>query len=418
MESTTCSNTTGTATGGVSAWSMTDSELTTALLDNATQLNQLQGRRVELIREADARNVGVAAGAANTQQWVAGLLHVTTAEAGGLVKLARHLDADLPATTAALQAGEISLDHARVVSKTVHLLPSEVSTPELRARVDATLAEEAKTFDARTLHTVGNHVLDNIDPDLADHVLEKKLTREEARAHRDRFFRMGWDETTGTWRVAGRLPKVVGERLKLVLDPLAAPQSGPDGRDTRTPEQRYADAIGEACRRLLAEQLVPSHGGNPTQLVITVTRTGGRTLHTGIELSRKLVEQLMCEADRAFLVKPDDQPGRVSILTDTQQRLFQGKLRRILELRDGGCAFPGCDRPPGWCHAHHVVPWSKGGPTTRDNGVLLCGYHHRLIHQGAWQVRIALDGLPEFLPPDWIDPQRQPLRHHRLTPAA
>ncbi|MFC3764602.1 HNH endonuclease signature motif containing protein, partial [Tenggerimyces flavus] len=334
------------------------------------------------------------------------------------VKLARHLDADLPATTAALQAGEISLDHARVVSKTVHLLPSEVSTPELRARVDATLAEEAKTFDARTLHTVGNHVLDNIDPDLADHVLEKKLTREEARAHRDRFFRMGWDETTGTWRVAGRLPKVVGERLKLVLDPLAAPQSGPDGRDTRTPEQRYADAIGEACRRLLAEQLVPSHGGNPTQLVITVTRTGGRTLHTGIELSRKLVEQLMCEADRAFLVKPDDQPGRVSILTDTQQRLFQGKLRRILELRDGGCAFPGCDRPPGWCHAHHVVPWSKGGPTTRDNGVLLCGYHHRLIHQGAWQVRIALDGLPEFLPPDWIDPQRQPLRHHRLTPAA
>ncbi|MFC3760227.1 DUF222 domain-containing protein, partial [Tenggerimyces flavus] len=220
------------------------------------------------------------------------------------------------------------------------------------------------------------------------------------------------------WRVTARLPKVVGERLKLVLDPLAAPQPGPDGRDTRFPEQRNVDALDEACRRLLAERLVPSHGGNPTQLVVTVTQTGGRTLHTGIELSRKIVDQLMCEADRTFLVKPEDQPGRVSILTDAQQRLFQGKLRRLLELRDGGCAFPGCDRPPGWCHAHHVTPWSKGGSTTRDNGVLLCGYHHRLIHQGAWQVRIALDGLPEFLPPDWIDPHQRPLRNHRLTPAA
>ncbi len=396
------------------AWSIPDSELAAALLDNATELNQLQARRVELVREADARNAGVAAGAANTQQWVAGLLHITTAEAGGLVKLARHLDAELPTTAAAMLAGGISLEHARVISRAVHLLPSDLSTPQLRAQVEGTLIEQASTFDPVTLKRLGNHVLERVAPDLADQILEKKLQQEEARAERDKSFRMSWDETTGTYQVFARLPKVVGEELKLVLDPLAAPQPGPDGRDARTPEQRYADALGEAVHRLLAEQLVPSHGGNPTQLVVTLTNTGGRTLGTGIELSRKQVEELMCEADKTFLFKPEHQPGRVTLLSDKQERLFQKKLRRLLELRDQGCAFPGCDRPPSWCHAHHIVPWSKGGPTTLDNGVLLCGYHHRLIHQGAWQVRIAADGLPEFLPPEWIDPSRQPLRHRRL----
>jgi HNH endonuclease len=95
-------------------------------------------------------------------------------------------------------------------------------------------------------------------------------------------------------------------------------------------------------------------------------------------------------------------------------RFYVGKLRRQLELRDRGCAFPGCDRPPAWTHAHHIVAWYCGGATTLDNGVLLCGHHHRLIHQGHWTVAIAADGLPEFTPPNWIDPRRKPIRNHRL----
>ncbi len=150
--------------------------------------------------------------------------------------------------------------------------------------------------------------------------------------------------------------------------------------------------------------------------MVAATETGGRTLPNGIDISRYEVDLLGCEADIAYLVKPEHQPGRVTLLTDKQQRLFQGRMRRLLELRDQGCAFPGCDRPPNWCHAHHLTPWSKGGPTTRDNGVLLCGYHHRLIHRGACTVRLARDGLPEFLPPDWIDTSRTPRRNR--TPAA
>ena len=229
---------------------------------------------------------------------------------------------------------------------------------------------------------------------------------------------MNYLEETASWRVDARLPKDVGEQLKAIIDPLAAPQSGPGGWDTRTPEQRNADAIAEIAHRMLADQRVPSHGGNPTQLVITITRGGmGRTLATGIDLSAETVGRLMCEADKAYLIRPQHLPGEVTLVTEDQQRLFTKRLRRLLELRDGGCAFPGCDRPPSWCHAHHITPWSKGGSTSLGNGVLLCGYHHRFIHHNNWTVRLAADGLPEFTPPPWIDPRQHPLRNTRLASA-
>ncbi|GAA5189914.1 hypothetical protein GCM10023322_43760 [Rugosimonospora acidiphila] len=47
--------------------------------------------------------------------------------------------------------------------------------------------------------------------------------------------------------------------------------------------------------------------------------------------------------------------------------------------------------------------------------MLLCAHHHRVIHQGDWQVKIAPDGLPEFIPPRYLDPDQQPRRniYHR-----
>jgi hypothetical protein len=64
---------------------------------------------------------------------------------------------------------------------------------------------------------------------------------------------------------------------------------------------------------------------------------------------------------------------------------------------------------PAWCECHHIVPWEQGGPTRLDNLAMLCRAHHRQIHASGWTVRIR-DGLPEFIPPAWIDPQRRPRR--------
>ena len=84
-------------------------------------------------------------------------------------------------------------------------------------------------------------------------------------------------------------------------------------------------------------------------------------------------------------------------------------------MRDGGCAFPGCDVPPAWTDAHHLQHWAAGGKTTLDNAVLLCGFHHGLIHRtnGGWTIHLDPDDrTPWLTPPKWIDPDQQPRRNH------
>ncbi|MQA12632.1 MAG: hypothetical protein GEV09_00240 [Pseudonocardiaceae bacterium] len=75
--------------------------------------------------------------------------------------------------------------------------------------------------------------------------------------------------------------------------------------------------------------------------------------------------------------------------------------------RDNGSVVTNKTRA--WCEVHHIHPWEDGGETKLSNCVMLCKLHHRLTHHSGWTVRIR-DGLPEFVPPAWIDPDRQPRR--------
>jgi len=84
-----------------------------------------------------------------------------------------------------------------------------------------------------------------------------------------------------------------------------------------------------------------------------------------------------------------------------------------LIARDGGCAFPGCTRPASWCIAHHIIHWADGGETNLDNLVLLCTWHHTVVHNHGWDVQLGSDRLPDFYPPPWVDPDREPRRNTR-----
>jgi HNH endonuclease len=83
--------------------------------------------------------------------------------------------------------------------------------------------------------------------------------------------------------------------------------------------------------------------------------------------------------------------------------------RAALAVRDGGCGFPGCARPPAWCEAHHLVHWLDGGPTDLENLVLVCRAHHRAVHEGGWRLTPRPDGRLTATPPQ---------RHHRRPRAA
>ncbi|MGI8625234.1 MAG: HNH endonuclease, partial [Geodermatophilaceae bacterium] len=153
------------------------------------------------------------------------------------------------------------------------------------------------------------------------------------------------------------------------------------------------------------------------RIVITIParslseQTGAGRLNDGGQISPSLAAYLGCDAEiiPAFL----DEAGNLIDL-GRARRTFTGPARTALELRDRGCAWPGCDRPISWCEAHHILPWSEGGRTDRDNGVLLCGYHHRHIESDDWEVFIHA-GRAWFRPPAWIDPEQTPIlnpMHH------
>jgi hypothetical protein len=78
-----------------------------------------------------------------------------------------------------------------------------------------------------------------------------------------------------------------------------------------------------------------------------------------------------------------------------EARLYSGKQRIALAIRDGGCRIPGCDRPASYCEAHHIDPYSEGGGTDIDRGILLCRFHHMNLHHHGW--RITRDGKGEFI---------------------
>ncbi|MDQ3326611.1 MAG: HNH endonuclease [Actinomycetota bacterium] len=200
------------------------------------------------------------------------------------------------------------------------------------------------------------------------------------------------------------------------------------------------------ARRSIAGGGLPDDGGEKPRLVVTVPHTavlpeprpesrpattcpaalGDPTAATKpaatsiarvddlLRLAPSQLVQIACECENQTLVV--DTLRTLPLWMSRRARLIRGSLRRALVARDGGCAFPSCDRPPQWCDAHHIVFWSEGGESSLANCVLVCGFHHRLLHKEQWQIVMATDGHPDFVPPPWIDPRRQARRQRRHQP--
>ena len=97
-----------------------------------------------------------------------------------------------------------------------------------------------------------------------------------------------------------------------------------------------------------------------------------------------MARRLACNGRVARLVLG---AGSVPLDYGRDARLARPEQRHALIVRDRGCVFPGCDRPPPWCEAHHLVFWDEqDGPTDIDNLALVCSHHHHLVHEGHWTL--------------------------------
>ncbi|MGC4745520.1 DUF222 domain-containing protein [Micromonospora sp. DT201] len=435
-------------------WALPEHELVAAL-DAAHRLEQrLAAVKLALVRELDGRGTARAQGASSTAVWLRERLHLTVPAARRLVDLATALDNSNPEVRQALADARITLDQARVIADTVTTVHNAAG-PEAADKAVTVLVGWAGQFDPTLLRKLGTRILDHVAPDIADAAARAALEAEAARATRDRHLTLS-ELTDGRLRLTGTLDTETAGLLRAAIDPLTAP-TGPD--DQRSPGQRRHDALADLCRLTLRTNELPHHGGDPAQIVVTTSydnlagqlsagtagtrvqlsagtldtslqlragnpdtglqlraglpdtslQLGAGTLDTGLQLTPETVRRLACDATiLPAVLGGTGQPLDIG----RQRRLITGPLRRALVLRDRGCAFPGCDRPPRWCDAHHIHHWANGGTTSLANAVLLCGHHHRHIHHSDWTVHLASDGHPEFTPPAWLDPEQLPRRNH------
>ncbi|HSV66180.1 MAG TPA: DUF222 domain-containing protein [Mycobacteriales bacterium] len=399
-------------------WGLSDAAVGDLLVRVHQQVGQLAGALLlPLVREAESRGLAAAHDAPTMKAWLRDALNVRPGEAGRLLRLAQALDGDLPETAAALADGAISVEHAQVIAEAIRALPAE--TPAgTRVAAERELVAHSGTFNPDEVALLGRCVLDVVDPDHNDELLRRQAEREAAEAYTRRDLRIS-PAGPGLKRICGFLDTEGAETLRVALDPLAAPRpADPENgvRDDRTHGQRMADALVDLAERALRMGDLPDNGGERPTLIVTMpydklaAATGVGLLPTGDVLPASQVRRIACEAHVIPAVL-----GGESLPLDLGRgsRHFVGAARRAIILRDRGCVFPACDRPYQWCQVHHCVHWANGGRTDQNNGVLLCGHHHRAVHHNGWDVRTAEDGLPELLPPRTIDPERKPIRHHR-----
>lgn len=183
-----------------------------------------------------------------------------------------------------------------------------------------------------------------------------------------------------------------------------APKRGDVGEKAHS----LADGLVLAAESFLASGPKARSGGTRNQILVhlteeTVERVPTETpdapfravLGDGSWLSGDALLRLACDAGIVVAkVAPD---GNV-LDVGRKRRTIPPALFRALRIRDGGCRFPGCTSRA-FVEGHHIRHWAHGGETNLENLVLLCGRHHRMVHEEGFQIDRYFDGTLMFLEP-------------------
>jgi hypothetical protein len=364
-------------------------------------------------------------GATSTDSLLAGSFGGDRRAAARSVQQAEVL-ASASQTQEALAKGRISVRQAELISRSLDGLSPTVTEGE-REACETQLLCDAPTMDLKQLGRRADRIADVFAPDQVDKIENDTVQHREKAAWAATEFWM-IDRGDGTAKGGFILPEAQADMLRTALEAVSAPQvmnrQSPEDAILETRpgySQRMGWALAMLIEQIPADKLPDTAG---VGAIITVNldhdtlvdQLKTATLSTGTKISAGQARRMACELRLLPAVF-----GGESLPLDhgRAKRLFTGHQRRAQAHRDRGCIFPGCDRPPHWCVAHHARRrWAEGGTTDLDDGVLLCPFHHRVLHDDGWDVEFAADGIPELVPPSSVDPRRAPRRHARFTRAA
>ena len=278
---------------------------------------------------------------------------------------------------------------------------------DLAADLEGFLAQQAPPLTPRQLRVVAEELVAAAAPEeSAENAANKRAGQQ-----------VNLSETLdGRWRLDGWLDAEAG---LIVSQAIAGFLRKPDPEgDLRTESvgSRRAEALVQLARHAGAHaETCHGEGGGRHTIIVgfsyqgLLDGLGTAGTPDGQRLPAAAARRMACDAGIIPAVFGSD-----SEVLDFGRRTrhIPTGLRHFLVTRDGGCTWPGCDRPPSYTEAHHREEWLKDqGKTAPDNLDLLCTHHHHNVHEGGWTMTIGNDPdrTPWFWPPDG----RPPLQGHR-----
>lgn len=335
-------------------------------MDEALRVISVEHRRVlSDIAEWDRRELWRDDGAPNMVHWVSARFNLSHYEARLRVNAAHAIE-DLPLMEAALESGALSL------AKVVHL------TRFATADTEQELIKWARRVQPRTIQ------------DKAD--LASKLALEEVKeSQRSRSLDWWWSPKGDVLHIYGLLPAAEGaifaQSLKRFADTLPNVPEDADSEQKPGSQELFQRRCADALVALAMNKMSDDSDAERATVVLHTTLDciqQNSEIENGPVIHPDVASRLSCDARLQFVIT--DKKGNALGIGRTSRNIPPWMMRQ-LRHRDRHCTFPGCNRKV-YLQAHHIWPWEQGGPTDLDNLTLMCFFHHRLVHEFGWEVKL------------------------------
>jgi uncharacterized protein DUF222 len=361
-------------------------------MDSGEELRQLAAQIDALIaefcrkaREFQRQGGHLADGCPSAVAWLRNNCKMSATSAADRLCVGKELES-LPQIAQALAGGEVGYQSAAVLC---HLREQLEDKRDLFDEEE--MLAHARRFSVQELRLLCRYARHAADPD--GFARDEEFNFARRRLHISPM-------ADGMHVIDGVLDPVGGAAVKTALEALAT--SGP--RDDRKHSQRMADALVELTHHALDSGKLPARRSVRPHVSLTTTMEALKgelgapavDVELSLPMSTKTLERFACDCTMSRVLLADSTVIDVGRAT----RVVSAPTGRALKVRDKGCRFPGCDRPANWTSPHHIVFWTRqGGHTNLPNLVSLCHYHHRLVHEGGWQVVKKGEEI-RFVPPE------------------
>ncbi|MCQ9367999.1 HNH endonuclease [Brevibacterium sp. 91QC2O2] len=377
------------------------------------------------------------------------------------------LEPAYPEVAHAVAGGGVSVDQAQAVIREIEKIPTQVRHVH-HATAERLLVQTVPSVDVDQVRVLGSRIRDYLDPDGRFAEVPPLV---------DEYHVTVTPRRNGAWNLTGLLDPVTGGKLHGLLtnrqepgqdttgvdagdttasgrpdmnsketpgegtgvpgdgaDPAMAdaPPSGlpasavtVDGQTTTKADHPfgYRDRPDGARRHDMFATLIDRAAASGPQgagMALVVTATAEEYAQDKAEVESTAgpigLQDLESLSPGALVYFQATQPGTREVTVHSASRFATRRQVELIAARDRGCTFPGCDMPVGWCDAHHMIPWSSGGPTTVANLTLACRFHHTWHDQHGWRAEL-IGGLPAWIPPRHVDLEQRPVFHSRFAAA-